>query len=63
VPIHLDRLENRPHQVHDSHIEIIEAIRSKDPVAASGLMALHIDLVESLVDKALAAAGIERPAR
>jgi GntR family transcriptional repressor for pyruvate dehydrogenase complex len=61
VPIHLDRLENRPHQVHDSHIEIIQAIRANDPTAASDLMAAHIRLVESLVDKALAAAGIERP--
>jgi GntR family transcriptional repressor for pyruvate dehydrogenase complex len=63
VPIHLDRLEGRPHQVHDSHIEIIEAIRAEDPGAASGRMAAHIVLVESLVDKALAAAGIERPDR
>jgi GntR family transcriptional repressor for pyruvate dehydrogenase complex len=63
VPIHLDRLESRPHQVHDSHIEIIGAIRARDPIAAAGLMTVHIELVESLVDRALAAAGIERPGR
>lgn len=63
VPIRLDRLENRPHQVHDSHLEIIEAIRAQDADEAFKLMATHIDVVESLVDKALAAAGIERPGR
>ena len=35
VPIHLDRLENRPHQVHDSHLEIIAAIRDRDAARAS----------------------------
>ena len=61
LPIHLDRLENRPHQVHDSHQGIIQAIRRQDSVAAAEGMAAHIRLVETLVDKALTAAGIERP--
>ena len=61
VPIHLDRLENRPHEVHESHQAIIQAIREHDSAAASEGMAAHIRLVETLVDKALAAAGIERP--
>ena len=30
VPIDLDRLEDRPHEVHDSHQGIIEAIRAQD---------------------------------
>ncbi len=62
VPIHLDRLESRPHQVNETHMAIIAAIRSKDSSAASESMTGHIRLVESLVDKALAAAGIARPA-
>jgi GntR family transcriptional repressor for pyruvate dehydrogenase complex len=61
VPIHLDRLEERPHQVNESHLAIIEAIREQDRDAAGVLMAAHIKLVEALVDKALAAAGIQRP--
>ena len=61
VPIHLDRLENRPHEVNESHQAIIQAIRDHDSVAASEGMAGHIRLVETLVDRALAAAGIERP--
>jgi GntR family transcriptional repressor for pyruvate dehydrogenase complex len=61
VPIHLDRLESRPHQVNDSHQAIIEAIRNRDSAGASDGMTAHIGLVEVLVDKALAAAGIERP--
>ena len=61
VPIHLDRLENRPHQVHDSHLAIIQSIREQDSAGASEGMEAHIRLVETLVDKALAAAGIERP--
>ena len=63
VPIHLDRLESRPHEVNDSHLEIIEAIRSYDAAKAAELMTTHIQVVESLVDKALAAADIERPHR
>jgi GntR family transcriptional repressor for pyruvate dehydrogenase complex len=63
VPIHLDRLESRPHQVSDSHLDIIAAIRARDVEKASVLMAAHVDVVETLVDKALAAAGIERPHR
>jgi GntR family transcriptional regulator, transcriptional repressor for pyruvate dehydrogenase complex len=63
VPIHLDRLESRPHEVSDSHLEIIAAIRSRDAAKASDLMAAHIRVVESLVDKALAAASITRPRR
>jgi GntR family transcriptional regulator, transcriptional repressor for pyruvate dehydrogenase complex len=61
VPIALDRLENRPHEVHDSHQGIIEAIRGRDAETACSLMAGHIRLVEDLVNRALAAAGIERP--
>jgi GntR family transcriptional repressor for pyruvate dehydrogenase complex len=63
VPIHLDRLESRPHEVSDSHLEVIAAIRANDGVRAAELMGMHIHLVEDLVDRALAAAGIERPAR
>ena len=61
VPIDLDRLEEQPHQVHDSHQAIIEAIRNQDADAACARMAGHIKLVEALVDKALATASIERP--
>lgn len=60
APINLDRLEARPHQVHDSHREIIEAIRRQDPVAAARSMADHIQLVQELVNRALDEAGIPR---
>ncbi len=63
VPIHLDRLENRPHEVHDSHSFIIQAIRERDTEKAAEAMAEHIRLVEALVDKALAAEAIERRGR
>jgi GntR family transcriptional repressor for pyruvate dehydrogenase complex len=63
VPIALDRLEERPHEVHDSHQSIIEAIRNRDAEAACARMADHIALVETLVDRALVVAGIERPGR
>jgi DNA-binding FadR family transcriptional regulator len=49
-------------QVNESHETIIDAIRSQDPQAASARMAEHIALVEALVDRALAAAGIPRTA-
>ncbi len=58
IPVDLARLEERPHQVHDSHGAILEAIRDRDPVRAAEEMRLHIDLVRNLVDKALDAAGI-----
>lgn len=61
VPIDLDRLESRPHEVNESHLEIIAAIRAHEAVRAGELMTTHIVVVESLVDKALAAAGIGRP--
>lgn len=61
VPIDLDRLEKRPHEVHESHQSIIEAIRDRDAEAACTRMAGHIRLVETLVDRALLSAGIERP--
>jgi DNA-binding FadR family transcriptional regulator len=63
VPIALDRLEERPHEVNDSHQAIIEAIRGRDTEAACSRMTAHIKLVEDLVDKALAEAGIARPRR
>jgi GntR family transcriptional repressor for pyruvate dehydrogenase complex len=63
VPIDLSRLEERPHQVHEGHQSIIEAIRNHDADAACAGMAAHIGLVETLVDKALVSAGIERPRR
>ncbi len=63
VPIALDRLEKRPHEVHDSHLSIIAAIRDRDAEAACERMADHIRLVETLVDKALEIAGIERRSR
>ena len=61
VPIHLDRLESRPHEVNESHLQIIAAIRLQDAAKAAEFMATHIQMVESLVDKALLAAGIDRP--
>jgi DNA-binding FadR family transcriptional regulator len=61
VPIDLDRLEERPLQVNESHQSIIDAIRDQDSEAAAQAMNEHIVLVEALVDKALAAARIPRP--
>ena len=61
VPIDLDRLEDREHQVHDTHDAILRAIRAQDPAGAAEEMRRHIDLIRGLTDKALNAAGI-RPA-
>lgn len=61
VPIDLDRLEERPLQVNESHQAIIDAIRNQDPETASARMVEHIELVEGLVDRALAEARISRP--
>lgn len=61
APVQLDRLEERPHQVHDSHLRIIDAIRAGDPQAATQAMDEHIRMVRTLVDRALDEAGIERP--
>lgn len=60
VPIDLDRLQERPDQVNESHQAIIDAIRERDCEAAADRMREHIALVESLVDRALASAGIRR---
>lgn len=61
VPVDLAKLEERKHQVHDSHIGILEAIRARDPEAASQQMRQHILLIKDLTDRALRAAGIESP--
>ena len=60
VPIDLDRLEERPLQVNESHQAIIDAIRNQDPETASARMVEHIELVEGLVNRALAEAHISR---
>lgn len=61
VPVDLDRLEDREHQVHDSHDAVLQAIRDRDPARAAEEMRRHIELIRGLTNKALAAAGI-RPA-
>ena len=63
IPVDLGRLEKRPHQVHDSHGAILEAIRNRDPERAAEEMRRHIELVRDLIDKALDAAGITPPKR
>jgi GntR family transcriptional repressor for pyruvate dehydrogenase complex len=59
VPVDLDRLEEREHQVHDTHDAILRAIRNRDATAAAEEMRRHIDLIKELTSKALAAAGIQ----
>ncbi len=61
LPISLDRLEDRPHQVHDSHLQVLAAIRRRDAEGASQAMAEHLRLVRTLIDRALEEAGILRP--
>ncbi len=61
VPVDLDRLEEQAPQVHESHQAIIEAIRDQDPEKAAARMVEHIEMVESLVDRALAEARISGP--
>lgn len=58
IPVDLDRLEDREHQVHDSHDAILTAIRNRDPMVAAAEMRRHINLIRELTDKALAAAGL-----
>lgn len=61
IPVDLDRLQDREHQVHDTHEAILKAIRDRDPAAAAEEMRRHIELIRDLTGKALDAAGI-RPA-
>ena len=59
VPVDLSQLEQREHEVHETHHGIIVAIRSRDEsLAAEELMAAHIRLIQQLIDRALEAAGI-----
>jgi DNA-binding FadR family transcriptional regulator len=58
IPIDLDHLEEREHQVHDTHDAILRAIRDQDAPGAAEQMRQHIELIRGLTDKALAAAGI-----
>jgi DNA-binding FadR family transcriptional regulator len=59
IPVDLARLEERPHQVQDSHSAILEAIRDRDPARAADEMRRHISLVRDLIDRALEAAGMD----
>lgn len=63
IPVDLARLEERGHQVHDSHNAILEAIRRGDATEAAEQMRQHIELIRTLTDKALQAAGIQPPLR
>jgi GntR family transcriptional repressor for pyruvate dehydrogenase complex len=63
VPVELVRLEEREHQVHDSHKAILGAIRTRDSAKASKQMRHHIQIIRELTDKALAASGILPPSR
>lgn len=58
IPVDLAHLEERQHQVHDTHDAILTAIRDKDAASAAELMRQHIELVRALVDKALKVSGI-----
>ncbi len=59
VPVDLARLEEREHQVHDTHSAVLKAIRRRDAADAAEQMRQHIQLIRVLTDKALTAAGIE----
>ena len=61
VPVDLSQLEQREHEVHETHHGIIAAIRSRDESLAAELMAAHIRLIQQLIDRALEAAGIPGP--
>jgi GntR family transcriptional repressor for pyruvate dehydrogenase complex len=63
VPVDLARLEDRKHQVHDSHDAILSAIAKRDATEAAEQMRQHIELISGLTYKALEASGIEIPAR
>ncbi len=61
VPVDLARLEEREHQVHDTHNAILKAIRRRDTVDAAERMREHIHLIRVLTEKALEASGIQSP--
>ncbi|MCX8031970.1 MAG: FCD domain-containing protein [Thermoleophilia bacterium] len=63
VPINLARFETRQHQVHDSHRDILEAIRAKDSQRAAAEMRQHLLLTRDLTDRALEAAGLKKSSR
>jgi GntR family transcriptional regulator, transcriptional repressor for pyruvate dehydrogenase complex len=61
VPVDLARLETHEHQVHDTHADILSAIRRRDAEMAAKVMREHIELIRSLTGRALVAAGIKAP--
>lgn len=63
VPVDLAKLENKGHEVHDSHQAILVAIRNQDPASASEQMRKHILLIRELTDRALRTAGLLSGAR
>ena len=63
IPVDLAALEERESQVHDTHIAILAAIRSRDAAKAAEQMQRHIALIKDLTHKALAASGIVPPGR
>ena len=63
IPVDLDRLEEREHQVHDTHDAILKAIRNRDAADAAEQMRRHITLIRQLTNKALAVSGIQRARR
>ena len=58
APVDLRRLESEDSEVHHSHDSILQAIKDRDPVAASQAMKEHVCLIRELTDRALVASGL-----
>jgi len=58
TPVNLARLEEREHTIHDSHLEILAAIRDRESDKAAELMREHIEIVKGLMKRALVSESI-----
>ena len=63
LPVDQALLENRDTYVYDSHAEIVESIRDRDPERASTASLAHVEEVRELMRLAMERAGLNAPAR
>ncbi len=61
LPVDQALLENRDTYVYDSHAEIVEAIRRKDPDRAAAASMVHVEEVRKLMRLAIERVGFKWP--
>ena len=68
LPVDQDLLDSTEDEVFATHVEIVDAVRERDPARASASAATHVLRVRQLLTRALEASGLggaapEAPAR